>query len=149
MIKTTNKTMHKIILTILCYLSVMSHVYSEELTDGYYNEYFLGSKSGGPWFHDELAKQLKIMVKGKPLSVLCVKGPDSTTSTGIDVEKYRKNNPVTVIVEKCKRSGWVYVGPYISFQLANKSLNYYSGAMLHTIPSKVLACKSLKCRVIK
>jgi len=144
----TKSIMFKILFILALLFTTSSFVHSTELVDGYYNEYYLGSKSGGPWFHDDLAKQLMVITKGKSLSVLCIKGPDSTTAIVIDVKEYRKNNPKVEVLNKCKGSGWVYVGPYSSYKLAKHELNYYSRAMLHTIPSEVLNCKSLTCKVI-
>lgn len=140
--------MQKLSLIFIFSITVFSFAHSAELEDGYYNEYFLGSKSGGPWLHDNLAKRLKIMTKGKSLKVFCIKGPDNTITTGVEVEQYRKNNPKSEILKKCKGSGWVYVGPYSTFKLAEDNYTYYSGAMLHTIPSNILLCESLMCRVI-
>lgn len=141
--------MKKLTLAFIYSVMISQCAYGADLADGYYNEYFLGMKSGGPWAHSELKSQITNMLKDDSLSVLCVIGPDNTVSSYVEVEQYRKTHAKVELTSTCNGGGWVYVGPYVDIESAKGSRIYYTGAMLHTIDGETLLCKSSACVVVK
>jgi hypothetical protein len=140
--------MKRLLYIFVCLNLLVGHTVAAEPVNGYFNEYYLGMKSGGPWGHAELKKQIERMLKDDSLTVLCVIGPDNTAVSAFDVEKYRETHTKVEVSPTCKGGGWVYVGPYADIELAKENRFYYTNAMLHTMEGKTLLCESSVCVVV-
>lgn len=121
---------------------------SSQINDGFYIDYFLGARSGGPSWHGDLAKGFEEMLVGRNLNVFCVEGPDSTIANSIEVDDYYKENPTPKITTECANSGWVRVGPYQNLEIAKEAYYQYEVPMLHTIASSILKCTNNECQVV-
>lgn len=120
----------------------------QALSDGFYNEYFLGAKSGGSSFHSGLAESLREKANGLHVGVACINGPDMATMSVVALEQYRKKHPVIETTKKCDGSSSVLVGPFLSLEDAKSNFHDLSGVMLHAIENCIFECKGRKCVIV-